>query len=136
MTENLPNIPDTNRFSIKRRLKSFRYAFSGLRVLVREEHNARIHLFATVCVIVMGVLLRISCTEWVAVALAIGLVFGMEAVNSAVENICDFVCPERDARIKKIKDLAAAAVLLSAIAALAVGLFIFIPKIMSLCHGA
>ncbi len=124
---------DTNRFSIKRRLKSFRYAFSGLRVLVREEHNARIHLFATVCVIVMGVLFRISCTEWVAVALAIGLVFGMEAVNSAVENICDFVCPERDARIKKIKDLAAAAVLLSAIAALAVGLFIFIPKIMSIC---
>ncbi len=133
MTENLPNIPDTNRFSIKRRLKSFRYAFSGLRVLVREEHNARIHLFATVCVIVIGVLFRISCTEWVAVALAIGLVFGMEAVNSAVENICDFVCPERDARIKKIKDLAAAAVLLSAIAALAVGLFIFIPKIMSIC---
>ena len=124
---------DTNRFSIKRRLKSFRYAFSGLRVMVREEHNARIHLFATVCVIVMGVLLRISCTEWVAVALAIGLVFGMEAINSAVENICDFVCPERDARIKKIKDLAAAAVLLSAIAALAVGLFIFIPKIMSIC---
>ena len=124
---------DTNRFSIKRRLKSFRYAFSGLRVLVREEHNARIHLFATVCVIVMGVLFRISCTEWVAVALAIGLVFGMEAINSAVENICDFVCPERDARIKKIKDLAAAAVLLSAIAALAVGLFIFIPKIMSIC---
>ena len=133
MTENLPNIPDTNRFSIKRRLKSFRYAFSGLRVLVREEHNARIHLFATVCVIVMGVAFRISCTEWVAVSLAIGLVFGMEAVNSAVENICDFVCPERDARIKKIKDLAAAAVLLSAIAALAVGLFIFIPKIMSIC---
>ena len=127
---------DTNRFSIKRRLKSFRYAFSGLRVLVREEHNARIHLFATVCVIVMGVLFRISCAEWVSVSLAIGLVFGMEAVNSAVENICDFVCPERDARIKKIKDLAAAAVLLSAIAALAVGLFIFIPKIMSLCHGA
>ncbi len=127
---------DTNRFSIKRRLKSFRYAFSGLRVLVREEHNARIHLFATVCVIVMGVAFRISCTEWVAVSLAIGLVFGMEAVNSAVENICDFVCPERDARIKKIKDLAAAAVLFSAIAALAVGLFIFIPKIMSLCHGA
>lgn len=124
---------DTNRFSIKRRLKSFRYAFSGLRVLVREEHNARIHLFATVCVIVMGVLFRISCTEWVAVSLAIGLVFGMEAVNSAVENICDFVCPERDARIKKIKDLAAAAVLLSAIVALAVGLFIFIPKIMSIC---
>ncbi|MCR5191441.1 MAG: diacylglycerol kinase family protein [Bacteroidales bacterium] len=124
---------DTNRFSIKRRLKSFRYAFSGLRVLVREEHNARIHLFATVCVIVMGVLFRISCAEWVSVSLAIGLVFGMEAVNSAVENICDFVCPERDARIKKIKDLAAAAVLLSAIAALAVGLFMFIPKIMSLC---
>lgn len=133
MTENLPNIPDTNRFSIKRRLKSFSYAFSGLRVLVREEHNARIHLFATVCVIVMGVLFRISCAEWVSVSLAIGLVFGMEAINSAVENICDFVCPERDARIKKIKDLAAAAVLLSAIAALAVGLFIFIPKIMSIC---
>ena len=121
------------KFSIAKRLKSFTYAFHGLRVLLREEHNSRIHLFATLCVIVAGVVLHISALEWVAVAVAVGIVFSAEIFNSAIEDLSDVVCPERDERIKKVKDLSAAAVLVSAFTALIVGLVIFIPKIMTLC---
>ena len=120
------------KFSIAKRLKSFTYAFAGLKVLFKEEHNARIHLFATVCVIVAGILFKISLLEWVAVAFAIGLVFSFEIMNTSVENIADFICPERDDRIKRIKDLAAAAVLVSAITATVVGLLVFVPKILEL----
>ena len=120
------------KFSIAKRLKSFTYAFAGLKVLFREEHNSWIHLFATVCVVTAGILLRISLLEWVAVVFAIGLVFSFEIINTSVENIADFVCPERDDRIKRIKDLAAAAVLVSAITAAVVGLIVFVPKILEL----
>ncbi|MBR4913154.1 MAG: diacylglycerol kinase family protein [Bacteroidales bacterium] len=120
------------KFSIAKRLKSFTYAFAGLKVLFKEEHNAWIHLFATVCVIVAGILFKISLLEWVAVAFAIGLVFSFEIMNTSVENIADFICPERDDRIKRIKDLAAAAVLASAITAAVVGLLVFVPKILEL----
>lgn len=101
-------------------------------MLLREEHNSRIHLFATVCVIVAGVLLKISLLEWVAVAFAVGLVFSGEIFNSAVEDLSDVVCPERDERIKKVKDLAAAAVLVNAITAAVIGLLVFLPKIIQL----
>ena len=121
------------KFSFAKRLKSFTYAFNGLRVLLREEHNSRIHLFATVCVVVAGIIFRISSLEWVAVVFAIGLVFGGEIINSAIEDLADVVCPERDERIKKVKDLSAAAVLVSAFTALIIGLIVFIPKIVNLC---
>ena len=120
------------KFSIAKRLKSFTYAFAGLKVLFREEHNSWIHLFATVCVVTAGILLRISLLEWVTVVFAIGLVFSFEIINTSVENIADFVCPERDDRIKRIKDLAAAAVLVAAMTAAIVGLIVFVPKILAL----
>lgn len=120
------------KFSIAKRLKSFTYAFNGLRVLLQEEHNSRIHLFVTLCVFVAGVVLHISALEWVAVAFAVGIVFSAEIFNSAIEDLSDVVCPERDERIKKVKDLSAAAVLVSALTALIVGLVIFIPKIVAL----
>lgn len=120
------------KFSIAKRLKSFTYAFNGLKVLFQEEHNSRIHLFATVCVIVAGVLLKLSILEWVAVAFAVGLVFSGEIFNSAIEDLADVVCPERDERIKKVKDLAAAAVLVNALTAAVIGLLVFVPKIIHL----
>ncbi len=124
---------EQEKFSIAKRLKSFTYAFNGLRVLFKEEHNSRIHLFATICVVVAGVLLKLSVLEWVAVAFAIGLVFCGEIFNSAIEDLSDVVCPERDERIKKVKDLSAAAVLVNAITAAVVGLLVFLPKLIALC---
>ncbi len=121
------------RFSISKRLKSFKYAFNGLRILIKEEHNARIHLFATVCVIIAGLFFNISMNEWIGVIFSIGLVFSLEIINSSIENIADFISPEKHKMIKKIKDLSASGVLISAITALIIGLIIFIPKILKLC---
>ena len=108
-----------NSFSIISRLKSFAFAFNGVRILIEEEHNARIHLIAGVVVVAMGLILDISRMEWIAITFSIGLVIILETINSAIENISDFISPEKNHIIKKIKDLSAAAVLI-----------IFIPKIM------
>ena len=120
---------DNKCFSFKKVLRSFRFAFRGVGVLFREEHNAWVHLFATVLVVAAGIFFRISLTEWALVAFAIGLVFAAEILNSALERVCDIVQPEQDKRIGDIKDLCAAGVLLCALAAATIGLIIFLPKI-------
>ena len=124
------NSMKNQKFSIRERLKSFGFAFNGLKILVREEHNSRIHLFAVVCVIIAGVFVKISVSDWIAVVFAFGFVIVMEIVNSAIEGIADFVSPEKHEMIKKIKDLSAAAVLIAAITAFIIGLIIFVPKIL------
>jgi diacylglycerol kinase len=118
------------KFSFKRRLQSFPFAFNGLRILFREEHNSRIHLVAAMLAIGFGFFFRIEPYEWMAIAFSFGLVFSFELINSSVEKLADVVSPEMHPLIKKVKDLAAAAVLVSAIAALIIGLLIFIPKIL------
>lgn len=120
---------DNKGFSIKKVLRSFRFAFRGVGVLFREEHNAWVHLFATILVITAGFIFQISRIEWALVAFAIGLVFAAEILNSALERLCDIVQPEQDKRIGDIKDLCAAGVLLCALAAAAIGLLVFLPKI-------
>lgn len=124
---------NNEKFSLKKRIKSFSYAFAGLRVLFREEHNARIHAVAAVLAVAMGFLLRISPMEWIAVVIVIGMVFAAEIINSSIERTADFVKAERDDRKRDIKDLGAAAVLVCAIAAAVVGIIIFLPKIIALC---
>lgn len=115
-------------FSVKKMIKSFGFAVNGLRILIREEHNARIHLFVAGVVIIASIGFGISAFEWMAVILAIGFVLGAEIFNSAIENMADFTSPEKDERIKKIKDLSAAAVLVSAATVAVIGLFVFLPK--------
>jgi diacylglycerol kinase (ATP) len=119
-------------FSFRKRLKSFQYAINGIGLLFKQEQNSWIHCFVAICVVISGFLLHISHTEWIAVAIAIGLVLSAEAFNSAIELLCDHVCPDISNRIKQIKDLAAGAVLFAAISAAIVGLIIFIPKLMTL----
>ena len=118
------------KFSLQKRLKSFKYAFNGLKLLLREEPNARIHFFVTVCVLIAGFVFRISGGEWIAVVLCIGWVIALELLNSAMENMADFVSPEKHETIKKIKDLAAGAVLVGAIASAIVGVVVFLPKVI------
>lgn len=120
------------KFSVKNRLKSFKYAFNGLKTLLKEEHNARIHLLATIFVVFLGFILSISFLEWIAVIFAIGMVFALEILNAAIENLSDFVSAEKHEMIGKIKDLGAAAVLVGAISAFLVGIIIFVPKIISI----
>lgn len=120
---------EQKKFSISKRLKSFVYAFNGLIILFKEEHNARIHLIATILVITAAVLLKLNLYEWIAVTFAIGFVISVEIINTVIENMADFVSPTKNDKIKKIKDLSAAAVLISSMTALTIGLIVFIPKI-------
>jgi undecaprenol kinase/diacylglycerol kinase (ATP) len=123
---------NSNPFSFSKRFHSFKYAFNGLIILIREEHNARIHLIAAVLAIILGFVLEISLTEWISIIFAIGLVVSLEIINSAIENIADFISPENNKQIKRIKDLAAAGVLVGAIASVCIGLIIFLPKIIKI----
>jgi len=121
-----------NKFSLTKRAKSFKYAFNGIRLLFLEEHNSRIHAAAAICAIIAGILLKISVIEWIALSFAIGFVFVVETVNSCIENTADLISLEKSDRIKRIKDLSAAAVLISSLTALVIGGLIFIPAIVSL----
>lgn len=121
-----------HKFSISPRLQSFANALNGMMLLFREEHNAKIHLSAVFLTVALGFILNISIAEWLAVLLSIALVISLELVNSAIENLCDFVSPKKDDRIKNIKDLAAGAVLWSAILAFVLGTIIFVPKLWQL----
>lgn len=120
-------------FSISDRLKSFKYAFAGLKTLFIEEHNARIHLIAALTAIALGFVLKISLNEWIALIVVIGLVFICELINTSLEEMADFASPGKHPQIKKVKDLAAASVLISALVALIVGFIIFCPKIIVAC---
>jgi len=123
---------ETKKFSILKQLKSFKFALHGLKILIKEEHNSRIHLLVIICVLIAAFAFKIPASEWIAVIFAIGFVFALEIINSAIENIADFVSPEKHELIKKIKDLAAAGVLISAITALIVGVIIFLPKMIKI----
>jgi diacylglycerol kinase len=118
------------KFSLRRRIKSFAYAISGLRQFVSREHNARIHLFATIAVIVTGFLLHVSYLEAATLAIVTGLVWVTEILNTCLEKLADFITLEQHPHIKYIKDLAAGAVLVAAIIAVVTGLLIFIPKVL------
>ncbi len=117
------------RFSIRKRIKSFSYAFNGLKHVMVNEHNFRIHLMAAVVAIVTGVWFKISASEWIAITLAIVLVLVLEIINSAIEKLADLISPGKNDTIKIVKDITAAAVLLAAIASLVIAAIIFIPKI-------
>ena len=118
------------KFSILKRIESFGFAFNGLKILIKEEHNSRIHLFVAIVVVIVSFIFQISSSEWILILFSISFVLVTEIINSAIENISDFISPEKHNSIKKIKDLAAAAVLISSITALIVGLIIFLPKIL------
>ncbi len=120
-------------FSITARIKSFSYAFAGLKTLFTEEHNARIHLVSALIVIILGFVLKISLNEWIALIIVMSLVFICELINTSLEALADFASPGKHPQIKKVKDLAAAAVLISALSALITGIIIFAPKFIFLC---
>ena len=113
-------------FSIIERLRSFRHAGAGLLLLLRETHNARIHLLTTLAVVTLALYLEVDRSDWATLALAIGLVWLAEAMNSALEYLADATVPEQHPLVGKAKDVAAAGVLISALVAAAVGLLVFL----------
>lgn len=106
---------------------SFACAFRGIAALLKSEVHARIHLTASIAVILLGWWFGITRGEWIAIVLAIGIVWVAEALNTAIEYVADLAHPDEHPEVKKLKDLAAAAVLFASVAALVVGLIVFLP---------
>lgn len=117
-------------FSIVKRAKSFSYAIRGIKIFFKTQHNAWLHIFATLIVIILGIYFSITLIEWALLVFAIGLVFVTEALNTAMEFDMDLTSPEFHPFARDTKDIAAGAVLISAITAVIIGGIIFIPKII------
>jgi diacylglycerol kinase len=117
--------------NFKKRLDSFGFAFKGIATLIQTQENARIHLMAALTVTILGFLLKISTNEWCFIIFAFAMVLAAEAFNTAIEFIVDLVSPNYHPLAGKAKDVAAAAVLLTALGAAIVGMIIFVPKLWS-----
>jgi diacylglycerol kinase len=121
---------DRKKFSWQARRKSFVYAWQGFKALLSTEHNTRIHLVLTITVIGAALVLRVSRIELIILVMVMATVWVAEIFNTALEKAMDFMSTEHHPQIKLVKDLAAAAVLITAIAAIIVGCLIFIPKML------
>ena len=122
--------PESQGF-LNQRCQAFRFAFRGLRVLLRTQFHAQVHLAATMSVVLAGVFSQLSATEWSLLFLVIGLVWVAEAINTAIEFAVDLASPEIHDLAAGAKDTAAAAVLLAAFTAVLCGLCIFGPRLLT-----
>lgn len=114
-------------YDYKKQLRSFGYAWKGIHSCVGKEQNLSFHLITTVWVVTAGWCFCITRGEWIAIVLCIGMVIAAELFNSAIERLVDLVSPQRHPMAGLVKDIAAGAVLVCALAAIVVGLIIFIP---------
>lgn len=119
---------------LKKRIKSFGYAFKGIATLFSTQPNAWIHLTALIVVFAAGLFFKLNTTEWCLIALTSASVLAAEAMNTAIEFVVDLVSPQYHDLAGKAKDVAAAAVLLTAFGAIVVGFLIFFPKIVVFIH--
>ena len=117
------------RFSFKARIKSIKTAINGIMIVAKEEHNAWLHIIATLAIIIIASRLNFTVIEGSLLIFAIGLVWTCETFNSAIEALADEVSDRYSIGIKKTKDIAAGAVLISSLTALAIGLLILLPKL-------
>lgn len=134
MTNITPSSTSSDRatsFTLAARLKSFRYAFSGIRLMLVSQHNAWVHVFATIAVVVASFGLGITRTDWCWVVLAIVGVWTAEALNTAFELLCDVASPGFHPMVKNAKDVAAGAVLVAAVGAGAIGILVLGPAFLT-----
>ena len=124
------NQPLTIRNSILKTLKSFRFAFHGIYLVVRFENNTRVHVLATLAVMALGFFLELSLIEWAIILTQVGLVWTAEVFNTALEKLVDLVSPEYNPKAGVIKDVAAGAVLVTSLIAAIIGLLIFGRKVL------
>lgn len=115
--------------------KKFKVAFEGIYNTFKEELSFRYHTYLLLLVIFMGVFLNISLYEWLAVVIVASVVLASEMMNTAIESLVDMYTLEFNLKAKKIKDIGAGAVLITALSASIVGMIIFIPKIIDYLGG-
>ncbi len=116
---------------MKKFFKGFIYALRGIVTALKSERNLRFHIFAAISVTIAGFVFDISQIDWMMQTIAIGLVITAELMNTAIEYLTDLVSPEKNDIAGKVKDIAAGAVLISAIVALVLGLIIYLPIIFN-----
>ena len=119
-------------FEFTGRIRSFRYALIGLVRMIRCQHNAWIHVVATIAVVSVGLFLQLSRADWCWVVLALAIVWTAEALNTAFELLADAASPSFHPIVRDAKDVAAGAVLITAIAAVIIGLIVFWPHVLAL----
>jgi diacylglycerol kinase (ATP) len=120
----------TSKFSISARFRSFAYAGRGIRTMLVSQHNAWIHAGATLVVAVGAFAFNVNRVEWLALILATVSVWTAEALNTALEFLCDVASPEFHPLVEKAKDVAAGAVLICALGAAATGAIVFAPYVL------
>ncbi|WP_034303128.1 diacylglycerol kinase family protein [Alkalibacterium sp. AK22] len=111
---------------------SFRFAFKGIQTAFQEERNMRVHVMTGAAVLLLGLLLPLNRTEWLWLILVSYLVFVMELINTVAENVVDLVTEEYHPIAKKVKDMAAAVVLVTALFSVIVGGIIIVPKLIQI----
>lgn len=113
-------------------IRGFGFAFKGLWHACKTQLNFRVHLFCATIAIALGWYLKLSTAEWLWIILSIGMVLLTELINTAIELLVDLVSPGYNEKAGHIKDMCAAAVLVTAITALVIGIVIFLPKLILL----
>jgi diacylglycerol kinase (ATP) len=121
---------NSDTFSFSGRVRSTLHAGQGILAMLKSQHNAWVHAFATVCVVIAGIVFDVSAMEWCLLILAMVGVWVAEGLNTAFEFLCDVASPEFHPLVKQSKDVAAGAVLLSAIGAAAIGLIVLGPYLL------
>ena len=111
------------KYDFKKQLRSFGYAWKGIRCCIGKEQNLNFHLIATAVVVIAG----ITRMEWMIIILCIGVVIAAELFNTAIEKLVDLVSPQQHPVAGQVKDIAAGAVLVCAATAAIIGLIVFIP---------
>ena len=116
----------------KKLRNSFKYAFEGVHRELKEEQNLKIHILIMILVIIAGFILKLSPMEWIICIILFGFVIALELINTAIELTVDLAMPEIHPKAKAAKDIAAAAVLVSATCSVIIGVIIYLPKIINL----
>ncbi|NEU07542.1 diacylglycerol kinase family protein [Flavihumibacter sp. R14] len=114
---------------MKKFLFSFTYAFKGLQYAFRTQLNFKVHSISALSAIALGYWLNIGKHDWLWIFLAIGLVLTAELFNTALEVLVDLVSPEYHPKAGVVKDVSAAAVLITALLSIAIGMMVFLPKL-------
>ncbi|NQZ29007.1 MAG: diacylglycerol kinase family protein [Mycoplasmatales bacterium] len=120
---------------IKKTQRKFLYALIGLWITIKEEKSLLMHIFITTIVVGLGVWVKLSLINWSILIITIAIVMGFEVLNTAMEALVDMISFQYNLKVKKVKDIAAGATLLVAIAAIIVGMLIFIPEFKDVANG-
>ncbi|MBK1875358.1 diacylglycerol kinase family protein [Pelagicoccus mobilis] len=114
---------------MKNRIQSFAHALRGIREFIALGANAKLQCLAALAIIVVGLILQFTRFEWIAVILCIGSVLAAEAINTAIEELANEVTEEKSERIRRVKDIAAGAVLILSLASLVVAILIILNRL-------